>query len=53
MEAPILFQAFVLIVIGVAVQVTHHDSMVKRTVAWMTGVGAICFTLFAAMVYFS
>lgn len=45
--------AFILIVIGVFVQVTHSNSEVKFAVTWTTGLSALVLILFAGKVYFT
>ena len=45
--------AFILIMVGVAVQVTHSNHDVKFAVTWSTSIASLCFLVFAGKVYFS
>lgn len=48
-----LLLAFVLVLIGVAVQLSSRDCGVKFAVTWTTAISALCLFLFACKVYFS
>ena len=43
--------AFILILVGVGVQIGRFDSGVKFAVTWTTVCAALCFLLFAGKVY--
>lgn len=45
--------AFILVMVGVWVQITHHNSEAKFAVTWTTSIAALCFLVFAGKVYFS
>jgi hypothetical protein len=53
MSVMLAIMAFILILIGVAVQVTHHNVGVKFAVTWSTLGAAAIFLLFAGKVYFT
>jgi hypothetical protein len=53
MSVLLVILAFVLLMVGVLTQITCHNPETKFAVTWTTGLGAMCFTIFAAKVYFS
>jgi hypothetical protein len=53
MSVVLAIMAFILILVGVAVQVGHFTSETKFAVSWTTALAALCLILFAAKVYFS
>lgn len=52
MAAMLAAMAFVLVLVGDAVQATHRNSEVKFAVAFLTGIPSFFFLVFAAKVYF-
>jgi len=53
MAVMLVAMAFILILIGIWVNVTHNDSGVRFAVRWTAIVGAFCFLMIAGKVYVS
>lgn len=52
MVPTLVILAFILVMVGVAVQCLHGDYEVRTTVAWFTAIAALVFLIFAGKIHF-